>query len=88
MTFVPYSGPASGYFASATVVVGRIKFSMSIADDFVCYHNDLMEGLFSNADDLAVLKRLAEKRLALTSEKIEKINVLQAEIDAIKKGML
>lgn len=85
MIFKPYSGPSVCYFATVDVAVGHIQFSMSLADDFVCYHNSLMEGLFSNAD-LAKLKRLAERRLALTSEELKRINVLNGEIDAIKKG--
>ncbi len=76
-----------GYYAHVKVGVGNVKFSMTIADTFVSYHNEFIKGIFDKKEDFEALTELVNKHVKiLTSEEKAKIVALQAEIDAIKKG--
>lgn len=85
MTFTESS--ADGYYAEMRVHFGGLNFNMTIANTFVCYHNQFVNGMFDMKEDFEALTELVNKHVKiLTSEEKTKIVALQAQIDAIKKG--
>lgn len=75
------------YFAEVKVKLGRINFSMTVAETLICYHNNLMQGLFDNLPDFRKFKDMLHKHVkTLTKEDIEKIKSLNEQIEAIKRG--
>ena len=75
------------YFAEVYVKFSGVKFHMTVAEQFICYHNIFINGLFSEKKSFEEFKKLVCKHCKiLTSEEMAKIIALQAEIDAIKKG--
>ena len=78
---------SEGYYAELRARVGDVRFSMAIAETFVCYHNDFINGMFpKGSGDFEKLTKLAKKYVQpLTPEEKERIARLTAEIENIKR---
>ena len=75
------------YFAEVYVKFSDVKFYMTVAEQFICYHNIFIEGLFSEKKAFEEFKNLIRKHCKiLTHEDKEKINALQQQIEDIKRG--
>ena len=75
------------YFAEVNVKFAGIKFKMTVAERFICYHNDFMRGLFDERQAFNAFKKLIRQHCKLlTKEDKEKINALQQQIEDIKRG--
>ena len=72
-----------GYLGTGRFVVGKAECSMSVAERFVCYHNDLTKGMFDDEDDFEALKAMVKKHVLPEKDKA-RIGELQAEIDRIR----
>lgn len=78
---------SSSYIATmdfmVTIGVSRFKVSMAVADDFICYHNDLLWGVFSK-DDIRQLHKIIDEALAVDADKRKRIKELEAELSELK----
>lgn len=59
------------------------KCAFSVADNFICYHNPLLEGTFNEKKDIPKLKKMAEKHFNFPSEETKK-RIMELK-DEIKK---
>ena len=75
------------YLATGRFVVCGAQCSISVSEDFVCYHNELLRGMFDDEDDFNALKSMIKPHL-LTKEENTRIKELQAEIDRIQHGKI
>ena len=75
------------WLARVTFMVGQSECSVSVSDHSVCYHNDLLKGLFDDKEDFKALKAMVEKHVLSEKDKA-RIKELQAEIDRIQYGKI
>lgn len=77
----------NGYYASVKVKVGHVKFSMTVAETYVCYHDEFIQGIFDDKEDFKAMRAVVDKHVkCLTPEDIASIEKLKAEIEDIKRG--
>lgn len=73
------------YMFELEISVNGGKCSFSVADKFICYHNQLLEGTFNEKKDIPKLKKLAEKHFKFPSEETKKrILELKEEIKKLE----
>lgn len=86
MEFTPYD--SKDYYAKLYVKFSNVNLLFTIAETYICEHNDLTRGMFpKGSDEFAKLTKLAKKHVKiLTKEEKERINNLNAEIENIKRG--
>lgn len=75
------------WLAQVEFVVGQATCSMSVAEKCICYHNDLLHGIFDDKDDFDALKTMIKKHV-LSEEDRVRIKELQAEIDRIRQNKI
>lgn len=80
----------SSYIASMDFTIkfgiSEFKVSMAVADDFICYHNDLLWGTFSK-DDIRQLHKIIDEALAVDADKRKRIKELEAELSELKSQL-
>lgn len=85
MTFEPYSGPHSKYFAEVSVHLDDVvKFNMTVATEFVCILDKPLHDLFEGEDFIAFRNMVKKHVKVLTDADKQRIRELEDEIDTIK----
>lgn len=75
------------YLATGYFTINHTRCSISVSENFVCYHNGLLRGMFDNENDFNALRSMIKPHL-LTKEENARIKELQAEIDRIQRGKI
>lgn len=85
MTFNPYEGDCDRYFAKVKVEFFDVSFLLTVAEDFICYHEPFTWNLFQDNNDLMAFIAIVKKYVkVLTDDEKSRIQKLQSEIDKIK----
>lgn len=82
-----YPSDHKGYYAGVDVRFGDVVFRMTVAETYVCYHDDFVRGIFDDKEDFKAMRAVVDKHVKrLTPDDIARIEKLKAEIDDIKRG--
>ena len=74
------------YYCEIDITVGGAVVAMTVAENFISYHNDIIKDLFEEgSDDFKKLQELAKRHVhVLTDEELEQIKFHEKEILRIK----
>lgn len=67
------------YNAEITFKINELKLCITIADEFVCYHDKVIEGVF-NKNDIKFLNKMVNDYFSKDKEKYDRIEKLKNEI--------
>lgn len=74
----------SGYNGKITFLTGKFDAEFTVADTFVCYHNDLLRGIF-NKDEIKTINGMIEKYFSKDKERYDRIEQLKKELYELEK---
>ena len=75
------------YFAKTYIWFCGINIQFTVANNFVCYHDDFTKGIFDEKDDFAQFKTIVNSKLPqLSSSDLAEIKQLRDKIKWIKAG--
>ena len=71
----------SAYNGEISFIFKRHRYSISVADRYVCYHQDVMDGMFDD-DDIKMLNELVKCNMETINKK--RIKELKEELNRLE----
>lgn len=74
----------TGYNGKITFYVGKLNVEFTVARNYVCYHNKLLDEIFDK-DEIKALNDMIDKYFSKDKEKYDRIEQLKRELAELEK---